>query len=74
MRNLLMGLITALALPLLAQTHSWEAGFLLGGANYAGDLVQNNVMKLSETNFAFGLFFVRPFEYYPARAANNTFH
>lgn len=42
-----------------AQEEKWDGGFFIGAANYAGDLVEPNLVDLSNTNLAFGFMLKR---------------
>ncbi|MCC6726153.1 MAG: outer membrane beta-barrel protein [Saprospiraceae bacterium] len=56
MKNIIR-ILAILALPFASQAQHLEAGILLGGANYVGDLSNNSSnLYLKETKFAAGLF------------------
>lgn len=61
----LLGMLVLSVATLSAQEEKWDGGFFLGGANYAGDLLEADFFDLGETNIAFG-FMLR-------RNISNTF-
>lgn len=50
-----------LIVPLQSQNTTWEAGLMLGGSTYRGDVVKPDFFTLKDTRFAYGIFARYPF-------------
>ena len=49
-------LILCCSLPLIAQNYKWDAGVIVGGTTYQGDLVETDLYDFNHFNFGWGLF------------------